>query len=1001
MRSIEETFNFALGEILPRINPIWNVQDSSSSIFVEQGGLLRDTTKRPDILIKHATTPPVVIECSYVKSDADKDARERLGYQLKNTGHSIETSIALFIPEKFRSYDIRQSRNALFKGEPVYYALHQRMKVNNSYENRRWVENGFIKGTACDVAQLVTAASITKELAAETADEIAAHLEQAASILEEHLSHEEQQSVARVVHQVTNMKGLKTTSILWLNALIVQQRLANLGTQESAYLSFTDENPIPTEVLFSWNKILEKNWLSIFNPAVKSMEIVVKLNPNAASKAISHVLKGVEKIYSYGWEILFNVGAELFPRLSDDRKQAAAFYTQPATAELLASLTIQKNDLNPETWANEKFPFAYQIADLACGTGTLLRAGYQRISRFHKECSGSTETLRSLHKNAMEHGLVGMDVSPIAAHLASSTLAVQGYGDAYATTQIAWCKVGGERNATGSIELFQESQMMDLFESLGHVVHGRQTDDNFVDSISVKNESIQYILMNPPYSRTRGGQSAFDIAGLNDHDRTKCQERWGRLINDEPANKKAGMAATFLALARRKLRLGGRMGFVLPLTAAFAESWSETRAMIENEFEHIVAIAVSGGLALGDQALSADTGMEEMLLICQRKSDPTTLLLNKEFYKGLSMDQSRTIRGGGNWITINCVTLQEPPQRLGEAGEIAREILSSSRLLNNSPLSFYRPIRLGENELGKIIKFHSEGLGKPWSALGINSPDLAVGITALQNGKLIFARQQVSLGIPMCTIGELFEVGPTHHIIGSLSNSTSPSGVFEILPVQGTTDAIGADRCMWHADAKIQNKLYSSATHKGLPKADASNEDLNAIRETASNLFYAKNMRWTSQKILSTLTEQSYLGGRSWLSMNHEDFRIQSVFCIWANSTLGMLLHWSSGQRTQTGRSTTQVNAVREICCPNFRLLSNEKLDLASGFLSSWGTQIFRPACQAHVDSIRVELDDAVIEIFGLPEEAKNIVEKLRFLWCNEPSVHGNNKKALNLLNLS
>ena len=119
------------------------------------------------------------------------------------------------------------------------------------------------------------------------------------------------------------------------------------------------------------------------------------------------------------------------------------------------------------------------------------------------------------------------------------------------------------------------------------------------------------------------------------------------------------------------------------------------------------------------------------------------------------------------------------------------------------------------------------------------------------------------------------------------------------------------------------------------------------------------------------------------------------------NSTIGMLLHWSYGQRTHPGRPRTQVNAVKGLRCPNVQLLPNKKLDLESEFLSSREAQIFRPACQAHVDSIRVELDDAEIEILGLPEEAKTIVEKLRFLWCNEPSVHGNNKEALNLLNLS
>ena len=92
------------------------------------------------------------------------------------------------------------------------------------------------------------------------------------------------------------------------------------------------------------------------------------------------------------------------------------------------------------------------------------------------------------------------------------------------------------------------------------------------------------------------------------------------------------------------------------------------------------------------------------------------------------------------------------------------------------------------------------------------------------------------------------------------------------------------------------------------------------------------------------------------------------------------------------------MNAVKEICCPNFRHLSNEKLDKASRLLNSQRTQTLIPACQSHADDVRNKLDDAVIEILGLPEEAKTIVEKLRFLWCNEPSVHGNNNAALNLL---
>ena len=986
MKQIEQTFNFALGEVLPLVNPTWIQRNGTLSVFVEMTGLISGTNKRPDILVNDSTTPPVIIESSYKPKDADEDAHSRLGLKLASTGYQIESSVAVFIPECFRNYEIEKARDALLGEEPIYYALHQRVGRKPDYEFRRWVDDGFIEGTASDLAQLVSSASIPKESAARIAEQIANSLEQAANILEELLTTEQQRTIAREVHQATNLKGLRTTSVLWLNAFIVQQRLANLCTPESDNLSFGDSSPMPSRILNEWNKILCRNWSSIFYPAVESMKTVSSMQPRAASKAISHILKGVERIFTHGWEILFNVGAELFPRLSDDRKQAAAFYTQPSTAELLASLTIQKNDFASEKWADSNFPVEHKIADFACGTGTLLRAGYQRIRRFHEECSESLDSPPVLHRNAMEYGLIGIDVSPIAAHLASSTLAIQGYGDGYARTSIGWCEVGGERHATGSLELFEEQNMNDLFGNIGHSVHGRNVPSNFA-SISVNDDEIQYVLMNPPYSRTRGGQSAFDLSGLSGQDRKDCQKKWGKLIKNQPANRKAGMAASFLALARKKLKVGGRMGFVLPLTAAFAESWRETRQMIENEFESIIAIAVSGGKALGDHALSADTGMEEMLLICQRKQDDAA--------------HFRLPPCTTEALSIYCVTLREPPLRLGEAGEIGKVILNSFNLLSISPHAHTQPIRLGKSELGHLFKFQHQCCGDPWSALGVTSADLAVASLSLRAGRLVFGGQNISLGISMCTLSELFEVGPTHDLIGSGPDSTAPRGVFTIYPVQGSADAIGIDRCIWHADAKKQNKLLSAATHKGIPKPEVEIEKLHSIRESTSTLFYCKNLRWTSQKLISTISTFPVLGGRTWVSLKQRDVRIQHAFCLWSNSTMGMLLHWSVGQRTQNGRSSTQVDAVKKILCPNFENLPNKKLDQASSLLQSLQTKPMLPACQAFIDSVRRAIDDAVVELLGLSEESKNVIDQLRYLWCHEPSIHGNNKEALALLKKS
>lgn len=160
--------------------------------------------------------------------------------------------------------------------------------------------------------------------------------------------------------------------------------------------------------------------------------------------------------------------------------------------------------------------------------------------------------------------------------------------------------------------------------------------------------------MNPPYSRTRGGQSAFDIAGLSDRDRAACQKRWRELTKGEPVSNQAGMAASFLALARQKVKPGGRIGFVLPLTAAFADAWRRTRQMIQEEFENIIAVTASDG------SLSADTGMQEMLLTATRAKKSR---------------QSSPIR---------CVTLRSVPSRLGEAGEVARAIREAVRKVSST-----------------------------------------------------------------------------------------------------------------------------------------------------------------------------------------------------------------------------------------------------------------------------------------------------------------------------
>lgn len=115
------------------------------------------------------------------------------------------------------------------------------------------------------------------------------------------------------------------------------------------------------------------------------------------------------------------------------------------------------------------------MADLACGTGTFLHAGYSRSQDFHERIGGTPDILLALHKAAMEEGLIGTDVSPIAAHFAASSLAAIGRGDAYGDTQIGWVKVGGSNALTGSLEYLAAGSVQDLFGEVVGAASGRST----------------------------------------------------------------------------------------------------------------------------------------------------------------------------------------------------------------------------------------------------------------------------------------------------------------------------------------------------------------------------------------------------------------------------------------------------------------------------------------------------------------------------------------------
>ena len=947
----EQGFNYALAEALRQVRARW--RESPNFVICERSGAIWGEAKRPDILIDDHKMSKVVVECAY-GGDNDKDAIERLDQGI------CLTAVAVSIPPEFRRLDVKGAERQLCKGALFDYAL---LQHESDGELIRFPKSGYTKGSVRGLASLIQAASAPKSRVEQVADEVAELIGRAVEALSHGLPEQDVTNIIAKMHQRTILSAFRTVMTLWLDAMLVHSHLYTHGTVNEPL----GADMRPSNLIKVWQKILELNWHSIFDPAIDVLENVSIRARAETSHSLHCLVKAVEAIETARLGDHISISGELFPKISDDRKQAAAFYTTPAAAELLTSLLIRESD--GHDWQDQNLFRSLQIADLACGTGTLLRAAFRRVRTLHESVGGNSQTIAELHTNAMEYGIKAADVSPIAAHLANSGMALAGGGKPYGKTSIGWVSVGEPANShstTGSLEYLENSSLIDLFADLGGSTGGRNTEKN---PINVNDRSIDYVVMNPPYSRTRGGQSAFDIAGLSEKQRRDCQKRWGALIRNEPALKTAGMAASFLSLAQKKVKPRGKIGFVLPLTAAFADSWAVTRQMIVEEFEDVLVLSRSGGE--DSEALSADTHMAEMLLVATH----------------------RKFRGPPK--PICCVTLKRIPQRLGEAGEFGRSILHALDILRGDS----HPIVAGNEELGQVSVFRPEG-GEPWSHLGVLSADLAIAARRLvTEGVLpdIAGGKDMPLNLPLTAIDSLFGVGPTHHLVGHVYTATQKCGAFVLHPITRPAESRHGIRSLWKADAKTQNRLAVDPTHK-LTRW-GSEDSVNKMLSQRGSLHYARNLRWTSQALLAASTQTIAFGGSAWTTLIHPDTRVLKAFALWANSSLGLITHWTRASRTQKGRGTMQVNAIANMPCPDVARLDSQTLSAAANTFDAMCTKQLKPACQAHADPVRAEIDNFVLEMLGLPKnQARQCVKALRELWCVEPTVHGDNRKALGLL---
>ena len=705
-----------------------------------------------------------------------------------------------------------------------------------------------------------------------------------------------------------------------LNALVFHASLSDAGFEvgpEGARRTVRGVNTfreteafIISGILDEWEAILEENYWPIFASAHQMLR---QLSVMTGNEVLGPLWYAAEQLIRDGVTRSHDLTGVVFQKLIADRKFLATYYTQPAAAALLAGLAIPP-DRAPggADWRDAETLQSLQIGDFACGTGTLLSAAYQRLSFLHELHGGDP---KALHAPMMQHGLVGLDVLNIAVHLTAAMLAGS-HPDTPFEGECLLTMAYGKKAAIGSLELLAESVQDEMISQAAAVTAGGRKPEDVRDLVTrVQHGKFDLVIMNPPFTRPTNHEASHvnvPIPAYAAFETTTAEQReMSRRVRDltkgAPSNDNAGLASHFAELAHRKARPGGVVAMVLPLSAVSGGSWSAVREQWCSRYTNTIVVTIA---AAGDEdaSFSADTGMAECLLIAQKN--------------GVRNSRARAV----------FAVLNRQPSSTLHGDLIASELLRAVddgqvRRLEDRP-GVGTPIRVGGEYYGYLLDCPLEGNGD-WPLVGIADASLAQTAYQLERGRLFPLDEPTAsaLTIPIVPIGEVADRGPVHRDICSDNYDGTLRGPFHL--IKPAHHPVPTYPMLWAHDAKKERRLVVESDSEGQIKSapDQSDVDEKAARiaDTATRTHYSTDVRFNSQSLIVAMTERRCIGGRAWPSVIFENPAHEYAFALWCNSTLGLLMHWWTSNKTQSGRGTTTITEIPRIPSLDVRALSAEQ----------------------------------------------------------------------------
>ena len=895
----------------------------------------------PDIRVDLRSGDSVILECKWGASASLLEAQ--LDERLNDFPESVGMMGVLY-PDSLRQEEDTQA--GLAHASDLQWWLH-------GSRGKAAPERRVRTGSAAELADHLRTLPLELEgvdRVTAAASAIGYALEQAAVPITKHarISRRIADIIASTDQEKDRAAALRIGCLVLFNALAFQDRLA-VANEDVSTVNEALKQGIPG-LRDAWRSVCDNiDYVPVFQLAISILEVLGDGPDDVQMPVIRHLVQAMEDTRRLEGH---DLSGRLFHTLLTDAKFTGAYYTSVPAATLLSRLVFHDWPAKVD-WSDHEFPASLNVADLACGTGTLLMAVATEVERRHTDAGGRRSA--DLHKAMVEQALHGYDVQLSAVHFAATSLAMLNPDIQFDRMNLYVMPLGveGSKVSLGSLDFLGESQAAVQFalsvEGMGVATRDAERVSGggalgAEEGVTATLPDLDLAIMNPPFTRSVIGNLLF--GSLPAADRRKLQDELSRRLKSRLASATAGLGAAFVAAASPKLRPGeGRLALVLPATVCTGPSWKQTRSLIEHDFALDMVIASHDPQRWN---FSDSTNLSEALLIATRR--PT----NQD-----AVERRTTF-----------VNLWRNPDGVLDAHRVAQAITTTlPAKLEETGTAL---LEVDGRHVGEIMSMPESKLArKQWSGMQFARADLIrSALRLLDDGEAWVPGEEGAASIPLCPLAELGDVGPD---IRDLWDGFERTTAVTAYPMVENHDT---DKRRWITTTpdKYLAPLVEPRPGRHLKRVDQ-------LWPKAGRLLVGARLWLNTTRVVAMRSEMNVLASM-WWPVRLEGESVEKALTVWLNSSLGLInllavRNTTRGAWVQLKKADLELLPVLDV----YHLAPAQLQGLSDLFDQLAGAEFERLPGMAYCPARR-SLDDGISKILGLPN-----LGKLRDLLASEPVV--------------